>query len=68
MNGADFNKPIQPEVTSNVRESGTVDKKSAERQAKLADLKARVETGQYKVDTRTLAQRIIDSGVLNNGE
>ena len=66
MTGSEFNKPVQPIANSNVREPGTADKKSSDRGTKIAQLKARIEAGQYHVDTRELSKRILNSGILNH--
>lgn len=64
MNGSEFLKPIQPNSGSTIHDGA--DRKSSERQEKVAELKARLESGTYRADLPTLAQRILESGVLDN--
>jgi anti-sigma28 factor (negative regulator of flagellin synthesis) len=65
MQGPEFHRLIQSDIASSkVRDNLTVDKKTAERQSKLAELKERVQSGKYQVDTMAVAKRIQESGVL----
>jgi anti-sigma28 factor (negative regulator of flagellin synthesis) len=65
MNGPEFNKSIQPNIAgSNVRDN--VERTNNERQQKLADLKARIQSGEYSVDLTNLAKQIQASGSLDN--
>lgn len=65
MNGPAFNKAIQPNIAgSNVHDN--VEPKNPERQQKLADLKTRIQSGEYKVDISNLAKQIQESSALDN--
>jgi anti-sigma28 factor (negative regulator of flagellin synthesis) len=65
MNGPAFNKAIQPNIAgSNVHDN--VEHKNPERQQKLADLKTRIQSGEYKVDISNLAKQIQESSALDN--
>ncbi|MCL6598698.1 MAG: flagellar biosynthesis anti-sigma factor FlgM [Alicyclobacillus macrosporangiidus] len=65
MNGPEF-RPVSPEpVKADSLDAKTT--RGAERQQKIAELKARVESQQYSIDLHRLAQRIHESGVLDDG-
>ncbi|WP_029421626.1 flagellar biosynthesis anti-sigma factor FlgM [Alicyclobacillus macrosporangiidus] len=65
MNGPEF-RPVSPEPVKTDSLDANIAKRSAERQQKIAELKARVESQQYSIDLQKLAQRIQESGVLDD--
>lgn len=68
MNSADFQKLQTSVGIQTSADSLQVDRKSPERQARLAELKEQVSSGSYKVNLAKLAESIHASGTLDNVE
>lgn len=69
MNGPDFSNPIRDINVAGVKAGSggqSIETRNAERQKKLVELKQRIATGQYPVDSQALAKRILESGVIEH--
>ncbi|MCL6547322.1 MAG: flagellar biosynthesis anti-sigma factor FlgM [Alicyclobacillus sp.] len=65
MNGPDSIRPVSPE-SAQIRQNSTAAAKDEERLKKIQELQQKVASGNYRIDLRLLAERLIDSGVLQD--